>query len=327
MTTSGSISTTVYETRALVDRAFARCRLRPQQITAEMLIQAQTNLYLVLSDMSNTGTPVWAYDAQYLPLVQGQHNLQLPSGTVDIRNAFYRSVAPTTPASGPTLAAGLITWSWAAAPTGGMLLINWSVLPTAVMSLQTSPDNVSWTTVQTLQIPAATGLSWYHVDGSANTYFRITSTTGSFTATAASLYSQLNDLLMGRLNQDDYELLPNKDFQGRPLQYWLNRQLQPVMRMWPTPDAQSAQNLVVVYRSRYIQDVGSLPQTIEVPQYWYEAITWKLAENLLYETPEADPKLIPVVAAKADQVMRLAWNQDRDKSPIRFNYNIHAYTA
>jgi len=133
--------------------------------------------------------------------------------------------------------------------------------------------------------------------------------------------------MMARLNADSYESYPNKAFQGRPLQFWLDRQLQPVMNLWPTPDAASALLPLVVYRQRYIADVGTLPQVIEVPQYAYESITWKLAANLAWDTPEVDPKLCPALEAKAESMMRIMWNQDRDKSPINLQYGIGVYTA
>ena len=329
MTTSGTISSTVFETRALIDRAYGRCRLRPEQITDEMLDRAQSNLYLILGDMSNTGTPVWCLQKQLMTLVQGQPALTLPVGTVDVRNAFLRTQGTLTPDVGPVISSGSITFNFSlnGAQLPNSIGITWTAAPIGLL-LQTSPDNSTWTTTVTVPVASSTGLQWIDTEGSSQAiYWRlIPSGAGTISASAVTLGYQLSEIMLARINADSYEAYPNKAFQGRPLQFWLDRQLVPIMRLWPTPDAASALLPMVVWRQRYIMDVGTPPQVIEVPQYWYEAITWKLAANLAWETPEVDPKLPMALEAKAEAVMKNTWNQDRDKSPISFQYNLRSYT-
>lgn len=329
MTTSGTISQTAFETRILIDRAYGRCRLRPQQVTDEMLSTAQTNLYLILSDMSNTGTPVWCLQKQLMTLQQGQPALTLPTGTVDVRNAFLRKQSLLTPDAGPTITPTSIIFNFA---TNGAVLPNsigivWTAAPIALL-VQTSPDSLTWSTVVTVPAATGTGLQWIDTAGASQAiYWRIIpSGAGTISASSVLLGNLMSEIMLARLNADSYEAYPNKSAQGPPLQYWLDRQLTPVMQLWPSPDAASAQLPMVVYRQRYIMDVGALPQIIEVPQYWYEAITWKLAANLAWETPEVDAKMPMALEAKSDNMMKLAWNQDRDKSPISLKYAIGAYT-
>jgi len=323
-----------YETRALIDRAYGRCRLRPEQITDEMIDRAKWNLYLILSDMSNTGTPVWCLQKTLLSLTQGQPLVTLPVGTVDVRNAYLRTQGNITPDHGPTIGTTYLTWDFSltGAQNVNTLGLYFPGTPPTAITVQTSPDNSTWTTVTTQNTWGTTaGLYWYDLAGSSQAiYWRATaaatSTSTSVQPTTVYLASNLSEIMMARLNADSYESYPNKAFQGRPLQFWLDRQLQPVMNLWPTPDAASALLPLVVYRQRYIADVGTLPQVIEVPQYWYESITWKLAANLSWDTPEVDPKLCPALEAKADSMMRLAWAQDRDKAPIQLQYGIGVYT-
>ena len=329
MPTSGTISNTVFETRVLIDRAYGRCRLRPQQITDGMIDRAQSNLYLILSDMSNTGTPVWCLQKQMLTLTQGQPALTLPVGTVDVRNAFLRRQSTLIPDSGPVISSGSITFNFSVngAQLPNSIGITWTSTPIA-LTLQTSPDNSFWTTVASVSAASGTGLQWIDTEGASQAiYWRlIPSGTGTISASSVTMGYQLSEIMLGRLNADSYESYPNKASQGTPLQFFLDRQLVPIMRLWASPDAASALLPMVVYRQRYIMDVGTLPQTIEVPQYWYDPIVWKLSATLAWETPECDAKLIPMLEQKAEQSMRLAWNQDRDKSPISFKYAIGAYT-
>ena len=314
----------------MVDTAYGRCRLRPQQITDEMLAIAQEELYLILSNMSNIGTPVWCLNKSLLTLEQGNPALTLPTGTVDVRNAFLRTQGQLTPDIGPTISGTAIQFNFSlnGAQLPNSIGITWSAVPIALY-LQTSPDNSTWTTVVSVPAASSTGLQWIDTEGASQAlYWRlIPQTVGqTISATSVVLGNQLSDIMLGRLNADDYESYPNKAFQGRPLQFWLDRQLVPIMRLWPTPDAPSAQLPMVVYLSRYVQDVGSLTQSIETPQYWYEALCWQLASNLAYRTPEVDAKMIPVLEQKSAMMMKLAWNQDRDKSPIRIQQNLRAYT-
>ena len=52
MATSGTVSTTQFTTRQVIDHAYRRCRLGAQQITSEMIDIANDQLYLILSNLA-----------------------------------------------------------------------------------------------------------------------------------------------------------------------------------------------------------------------------------------------------------------------------------
>ena len=56
MPTSGTVSTTVFNTRRVIDRAFGRCKLPPQGVTPELIETARDNLFLILSSLVNLGS-------------------------------------------------------------------------------------------------------------------------------------------------------------------------------------------------------------------------------------------------------------------------------
>jgi hypothetical protein len=135
------------------------------------------------------------------------------------------------------------------------------------------------------------------------------------------------EIPMARLNRDDYVNLPNKQFQGRPLQFWVNRQLNnPILYLWPVPSAQFVTAQVVVWIKRYIMDVGNLTQEIEVPQRWYDAMVYQLAAKLAEEIPTVDPQMISILDQKAQRALIEAENEERDDSPIYLTPNIAVYT-
>jgi hypothetical protein len=132
---------------------------------------------------------------------------------------------------------------------------------------------------------------------------------------------------MARLNRDDYVNLPNKMFAGRPLQFWCNRQLDnPIMYLWPVPSDQFITAQAVVWVKRYIMDVGTMTQEIEVPQRWYDAMVYVLAAKLAEETPTVDPQMIAILDQKAQRALLEAENEERDDSPIYLTPNIAVYT-
>ena len=136
-----------------------------------------------------------------------------------------------------------------------------------------------------------------------------------------------NEIPMARLNRDDYVNLPNKAFEGRPLQFWVDRLLNnPVLYLWPVPSAQFVTAQVVVWVKRYIMDVGTMTQEIEVPQRWYDAIVYLLASRLAEETPTVDPQMIAILDQKAQRSLLEAENEERDDSPIYLTPNIAVYT-
>jgi hypothetical protein len=129
---------------------------------------------------------------------------------------------------------------------------------------------------------------------------------------------------MSNMNRDTYETLPNKNSSGVPLQYLFDKQINPVIRLWPVPNDVYAQ--VTFTRQRYVQDVGSLQDKLEVPERWFEAIIWRLAESCSFEFPNVDPARIELCVAKAQKAVEEAEDGETDGSPIYISPNISAYT-
>jgi hypothetical protein len=207
--------------------------------------------------------------------------------------------------------------------------IKWSAASTAY-ALETSTNGTTWLTVATEDNPsvAAGVVTWADIQGSlATSYFRVRATTGVLSQSQVILANTPNEIPMARLNRDDYVNLPNKAFEGRPLQFWVDRLLNaPVLYLWPVPSAQFVTAQVVVWVKRYIMDVGTMTQEIEIPQRWYDAIVYVLASRLAEETPTVDPQMIAILDQKAQRSLLEAENEERDDSPIYLTPNIAVYT-
>jgi hypothetical protein len=82
----------------------------------------------------------------------------------------------------------------------------------------------------------------------------------------------------------------------------------------------------VIWIQRYIMDVGTMTQELEVPQRWYEAIVSMLAAKMAMEIVEVDAGMIGMLDAKAQQALYTAQAEERDNSPMMIAPNIAMYT-
>tara|TARA_R110002126_G_scaffold289487_1_gene444492 strand:- start:2612 stop:3598 length:987 start_codon:yes stop_codon:yes gene_type:complete len=327
MAYSNTVSQTVFDTRRVIDNAARRCKLTAQQISAEHIDIANDQLFLLLSDLSNRGIQLWCIEKQIYPLYNGLGDLTLDTGTLDVLNSNLRTLQEVTGTNVDTSTTRTVTFTTETFVTTVGVLWSAAAVPVA---LERSDDNVTWVTIQTETTTATAGQwTWFDLESSVATeYFRVRATTGTLSFSQIYLANTPTEIPLARLNRDDYTSLPNKTFQSnRPLQFWFDRQVQqPVMHLWPVPNEEAEVYQIVVWRQRYIMDVGSMTQEIEVPQRWYEAIVAMLAARLALEYIEVDPSMISVLDAKAKESLYFAQQEERDNSPMIILPNIAMYT-
>ena len=330
MATSGTVSTTQFTTRQVIDHAFRRCRLGAQQITSEMIDVANDQLYLILSNLANRGVQLWCIEKLIMPLYEGNGAVTLPLGTVDVLNTNLRTLQEVTGTE--TTSSTTVTMVVSGGTTLTTVGILWSAAAVPFV-IEQSVTGSTWTSVPTEEsttAPTQVAGEWLWVDFNAtttNNYFRVRATSGTLSATDVYFGNTPTEIPIARLNRDDYTALPNKFFLGRPLQFWFDRQLnQPIMHLWPVPNAAATTQQIVLWRHRYIQDVGTMVQELDVPQRWFDAIVALLASKLAEETPEVDANLMPILEAKAEKALAQAENEERDNSPIYWAPLISSYT-
>ena len=330
MATSGTVSTTQFTTRQVIDHAFRRCRLGAQQITSEMIDVANDQLYLLLSNLANRGVQLWCIERLVMPLYEGNGAVTLPLGTVDVLNTNLRTLQEAT---GTTATTATTFQNYSVdGLTVTTVGIKWSAAAEPFV-IELSNDGIAWTTVNTIEAtdaPTQVAGEWLWIDTEVPEtadYFRVRVTSGVLSASEVYFGNTPNEIPIARLNRDDWTALPNKSFLGRPLQFWFDRQRdQPVMRLWPVPNAAAETQQIVLWRHRYIQDVGTMTQELDVPQRWFDAIVALLASKLAEETPEVDAGLMPILEAKAEKALAQAESEERDNSPIYWTPNLSPYT-
>lgn len=107
-----------------------------------------------------------------------------------------------------------------------------------------------------------------------------------------------------------YYHLSDEDVQGFPTQWYLDRQLIPVLRIWPAPnqDFQDNYQLVILYQQPF-DDMDSSTDNLLFPQSWELAVVWGLASLLAteYGLPMTERQYIETKAKEIKQ-QALDWN-------------------
>lgn len=356
--TSGTVSTTVFKTQKMMDIAFRRCKMLPQQITPEHMQVALDSLYLLLSDMANRGIPLWCIEQDILPIYQGNISVDCPLGTVDVLSLNLRTsqrLSGSYSSSAGTAAnafdGDLTTACTQVAPGGNILFtgsstFNFSMvglLPntsgTWSFTIATSTDGVTYNTIYTATNLVVVDGQWIWLDFTDSTsvvgssylnsvqYVKLTGVGTILDVTEFVISNAPKEIPMAKINQDDYGNLPDKTFQGRPVQYWFDRQQAfPIIRIWPAPSLEFTFSTLILSRHRHIQDVGLLTNILEIPQRWVNALIWDLAMTLATEIKEVDPVVLMTITPIATQVITRAWNSESDGAPVYWVPNISAYT-
>lgn len=337
LSTTGTVQTVAWDTRTVIDRAYGALGLLPSQIVGEKISIAQDLLGITLADMINTANPLWCLDKILVTPVLGQRIYQMPVGTNDINRAFYRSSFNITPAVFTNTSAAY-TFDFGVGAGGNndtsvaMWSITWAGAPVP-LTFQSSEDNATWSTVYTTNnFTLGSGTQFYDMGQQApQRYWRVIPTVvvpaNTLSISTASLWNIPNDIEMFRMNKDQYWNMTNKAFLGRPLQYWVNRTLQTEIHVWPQPDQITIASVVFyIWRQRYIMDVGSLQQQLEIPTRWFWTIIMVLADALSLCTPEADPTRIAMVQARLPGMLSKLWTEERDRSPFQMQFGIGVYT-
>jgi len=112
-----------------------------------------------------------------------------------------------------------------------------------------------------------------------------------------------------RLSRDDYINIPNKTQQARPSQWFLDRQITPVLKLWPVPENSTDQ--IVYDRLVRLDDADSPTNTIQIPFRFYPALAAGLA---YYIAIKKAPDRIPVLKALYEEEMQRAMDEDRDRA-------------
>ena len=131
-------------------------------------------------------------------------------------------------------------------------------------------------------------------------------TAGTATYTFTADYTDLlevvlrrsgTDYELSRMSRSEYLNLPNKTTQGRPSQYYYNRQVSPQITLWATPD--SSTDTLVYYFVQRIEDVDTLANTTDAP---FRFLPCMVAGLAYYLAMKKAPERVQLLKAVYEEV-------------------------
>lgn len=316
-----TIGQTSVKLSTILEHSVRRLGLPAESQTPEIVQIAKNNLFFILTNFANRGINFWCIDEQYTALTTGKARNAMPDGTVDVMNVNFRTNTTTSGTDSITSTEFIRQFS----ESTNTVLFKLESATIATITISYSTDGISYTTHSTISHDGTE--KWYTIDPMiSDVYLKLSVSTGTLSVTELVTVSSYIDMPLYRMNRDDYMALPNKSTLGRPVQFWFDRQLDPVMVLWPTPSSSYINNCIQMYRKRQIADVGNLDETLDIPPRWHNAIVWSLAAAIGTEIPNVQPDRITLAVQMSERALTEAEMEERDNSTISFAPNIGVYT-
>jgi hypothetical protein len=186
-------------------------------------------------------------------------------------------------------------------------------MATSMLMGRWSADGVNLWQVDLQQIPLVQGCATYQVPNNT-----IVMLDGYYTLSNGTTET---DRIMQPISRTEYASYPNKQQQGAPTVFWMDRLLAPTVTLWPTPNGQQA--YFKYYRLRQTQDSNlSNGQNVEIPWYFLEPYTFGLAMRLaVIWAPERAPGL----KILADESWGIAQRQNRETANLYISPSLGGY--
>jgi len=120
------------------------------------------------------------------------------------------------------------------------------------------------------------------------------------------------DYEVERISRGEYATLPNKTTKGRPSQFYFDRQIDPVINLWATPE-NSTDQLVYYYVQR-IEDADALVNTTDMPFRFYPCMVAGLA---YYMAMKRAPEKIQILKSVYEEELQRAADEDEGRTPLK----------
>jgi hypothetical protein len=128
------------------------------------------------------------------------------------------------------------------------------------------------------------------------------------------------DFSMTRISRDAFLNLPNKTSTGRPTQYFLDRQITPNLKLYPTPE--NSTDVIHYDALTRIQDADAQVNTMEIPFRFIPCLTAGLA---YYIAMKKAPDRIQLLKTVYEEEFERAMAEDRDRSAFNVTPKLDYY--
>lgn len=124
--------------------------------------------------------------------------------------------------------------------------------------------------------------------------------------------STQTDISMDRLSRSEYINIPNKTTKARPSQFFIDKQNNPVLKVWPAPE--NSTDILVFNKLVRMDDADKATNTMDMPFRFYPCFAAGLA---YYIAVKKAPDKVVMLKQIYDEEFDRAMSQDEDRASFR----------
>ena len=292
MTTSSSKNFEI-DVAEYIEEAFERCGLEVR--TGYDLKTAKRSMNLLFADWANRGLNQWTIDQTSITVASGVS--EYPAGTLTLSVASSASFSVGETITGGTSAA---TASITSKPSTS------SVATTIPVGTFSNGETITGgTSAATTTVSAVQDLT--DVQSTIDILSTVVTRDGT-------------DFEIDRLSRSEFLNIPTKTQTGRPNQFFLDRQITPVLKIWPVPDNNT--DILKFNRLTRIEDADAFTNTIDIPFRFYPSLAAGLA---YYLSMKKNPQMMGPLKAVYEEEMIRAMEEDRDRASFKISPPTYKY--
>lgn len=270
-----------------VEEAFERCGLEFR--TGYDAVTARRSLNFLFADWANRGLNRWTMDQVSQPVVSGL--AEYPVGTITATVGASTNLVLGNTITGQTSAATAVVLTKPSSTTITTSIPNGSFTAGETISSTDSGGSATTTTI-------AADLSVEDVRATIDILSAVIRRSGT-------------DVSISRVSRDTFLNIPNKTTTGRPTQYYVDRQITPVLKIWPTPE--NSTDIFIYDRLVRIDDADTSANTVGIPFRFYPCLAAGLA---YYIALKRSPDRVQFLKGLYEEEFIRAADEDRDKVSI-----------
>jgi len=263
-----------------IEEAFERCGLELR--TGYDARTARRSLNFLFADWANRGLNQWTIEQVTQNLIVGI--IEYPVGTITLSVAASGSFTIGETITGGTSAA---TAAIITTPTATSMTITVPSGTFAAAETITGGTSGATTTVSSV-------VSLENVQATIDTLSAVIRRSGQ-------------DISINSVSRDTYLTIPDKTTTGRPVQYYVNRQITPVVLVWPSPENSTDQ--LIYDRLVRMDDADTSVNTVEMPFRFYPCLVAGLAYYLALKRV---PDKVALLKGLYEEEFERAAQEDRD---------------
>ena len=118
-----------------------------------------------------------------------------------------------------------------------------------------------------------------------------------------------DDVMLSRISRADYEMLPSKDSEGKPSQFYFERTTTPTLYVYPTPDVST-----YTIRYYYLKRLDDIDVPTDDPNVPFRFLPCLTAGMAYYLAMKKAPQKMPPLKQVYEKEFKRAMDEDRDRA-------------